>query len=143
MDSENVELARRAFEAFERRDLSQIEEICQPDIEMDWSRRLIDPVVTRGFDGIQSFFDEVTAIFEEATFEEEEILEIGDKVLVVSTGHFRGRASGIEVKARAANVWTIRDGKLARFCFYQSKEDALKDLGVEESSLPGEPERTR
>jgi ketosteroid isomerase-like protein len=128
MASENVELARAAFKAFEDRDISQIEEICQPDIEMDWSRRLIDPIVTRGYDGVREFFEEVSSLFEEAIFEEEEILEFENKVLVVSTGHFRGKASGIEVKARAANVWTICDGKLAHFCFYQSKEDALKDL---------------
>jgi uncharacterized protein len=126
--SENVELARRAFETFQRRDLSQIEELFHPDIEMDWSRRMIDPVVTRGYDGIRAFFEEVAGLFEEASFEEEEVLEFGDEVLVVSTGRFRGRVSGIEVKARAANIWTVRDGKLARFCFYQSKEDALADL---------------
>jgi hypothetical protein len=49
-------------------------------------------------------------------------------VVVVSTGRFRGRASGIDVTARAANVWTIRDGRLSRFCFFQSKEDALEAL---------------
>lgn len=128
MTSANVDLARKAFKALERRDLSQLEELCRPDIEMDWSRRLIDPVVTQGYEGIRGFFDEIVSLFDEATFEEEEILEFGDKVLVVSTGHFRGRASGVEVKARAANVWTVRDGKLARFCFYQSKEEALADL---------------
>lgn len=127
MSSENIELARKAFDAFERRDLSQLEDLCQPDIEMDWSRRLIDPIVTRGYDGLRGFFEEISGIFEEAVFEEEEVLEFEDKVLIVSTGHFRGKASGIEVKARAANIWTIRDGKLARFCFYQSKEDALED----------------
>jgi ketosteroid isomerase-like protein len=126
--SENIELARKAFRAFEDQDLSQLEKLCTPDIEMDWSRRLIDPIVTKGYDGIRGFFEEVASLFEEAVFEEEEILEFEDKVLVVSTGHFKGKASGVEVKARAANVWTIRDGKLARFCFYQSKEDALADL---------------
>jgi ketosteroid isomerase-like protein len=126
--SENIELARKAFQAFGRRDISQIADLCQPDIEMDWSRRLIDPVVTRGHEGLRQFFEEVMNIFEKASFEEEEILEIGDKVLVVSMGHFTGRASGIEVKARAAIVWTVRGGKLSRFVFYQSKEDALADL---------------
>jgi ketosteroid isomerase-like protein len=126
--SENIELARQAFRAFEDRDLSQLEKLCTPDIEMDWSRRLIDPIVTKGYEGIRGFFEEVASLFEEAVFEEEEILEFEDKVLVVSTGHFKGKASGVEVKARAANVWTIRDGKLTRFCFYQSKEDALADL---------------
>jgi ketosteroid isomerase-like protein len=126
--SENIELARRAFKAFEQRDLSQLEKLCTPDIEMDWSRRLIDPMVTKGYDGLRVFFEEIVSLFEEVQFEEEEILELGDKVVVVSMGHFRGRASGIEVKARAAVVWTVRDGKLAHFGFYQTKEDALADL---------------
>lgn len=128
MSQSNIELARNVFKAFEARDMSTVERLCTPDIECDWSRRLIDPIVTRGYAGIQGFLDEVDAIFQEMTFEEEEVLDLGDQVLIVSTGRFRGRSSGIDVAARAANVWTIRDGKIARFCFYQSKEDALADL---------------
>jgi uncharacterized protein len=124
----NVDLARKALKTFERRDLSEIEDLFQPDIEFDWSRRLLDPIVTHGYEGIRQFFEEVNSLFDEAVFEEEEILEFGDEVLVVSNARFRGRTSGVEVTARGANIWTIRDGKLARFRFYQSKEDALKDI---------------
>jgi uncharacterized protein len=124
----NVELARRAVKAFEERDMDAIEELCTPDIEFDWSRRLLDPTITRGYDGVRRFFEEVDGIFDEIVFEEEEILELGDEVLVVSIGHFRGRTSGVDVTARGANLWTIRNGKLARFRFYQSKEDALADV---------------
>jgi ketosteroid isomerase-like protein len=126
--SANVELAIAAFKAFQERDIDAIKAICSPDVEFDWSRRLLDPVVIRGYQGIQAFFDEVDAIFDEMTFSIDEVLEFGDDVVMVSTGHFRGRSSGVDVTARAANVWTIKDGKLARFCFYQSKEDALADL---------------
>jgi ketosteroid isomerase-like protein len=128
MSEENVELVRRAFKAFERRDLSEFEEFCHPDIEFDWSRRLLDPIVVRGYEGIRGFFEEVTSLFKEATFEEEEMIEFGNDLLVVSLARFRGRTSGAEVTARGAIIWTVRDGKLARFRFYQSKEDALKDL---------------
>jgi ketosteroid isomerase-like protein len=127
------ELVRRAFRAFERRDMEAIEELCTPDVEFDWSRRLLDPVVIRGYDGLRQFFEEVNGIFDEITFTEEEIIEFGDEVLVVSTGRFRGRTSGVDVTARGANLWTIRDGKLARFRFYQSKEDALEDLEAQKA----------
>jgi uncharacterized protein len=128
VDSANVELARAAFRAFEDRDMDAIERLCTPDVEFDWSRRLIDPIVTHGYDGIRRFFEEVDGIFDRIVFEIEEVLEFGDQVLMASTGRFRGRASGIDVTARAANLWTFRDGRLARFRFYQSKEDALADL---------------
>jgi ketosteroid isomerase-like protein len=136
--SPNVELARRAFKVFEERDIDAIRELCTPDVEFDWSRRLLDPVVIHGYEGIQRFFEEMDGIFDEISFEVEEVLEFGDDVMMVSTGHFRGRSSGIDVTAHAANVWTIRDGKLARFRFYQSKEDALADLEADgaRSSAP-------
>src|SRR5688572_8426139 len=123
MSEENIELARRALRAFERRDLSRFAELCHPDIELDWSRRLLDPIVIRGYEGVRGFFEEIDSLFAEATFEEEEILDFGNEVLVISLARLRGRTSGAEVTARGANIWTIRDGKLARFRFYQSKED--------------------
>jgi ketosteroid isomerase-like protein len=138
VDQRNVELARRAFRAFERRDLGMIEELCHPDIEFDWSRRLLDPIVTHGYEGIKGFFDEVDSLFDEIVFEDEEYTVIGDQVLVVTTGRFRGRTSGVEVTARGANVWTVRDGKLAVFRFYQTKEDALADLAREGVALKDE-----
>ena len=81
--------------------------------------------------GIRQFFEEVEGIFDDIVFEEEEILEFGDEVLVISTGRFRGRTSGADVTARGAILWTVRDGKLVRFRFYQTKEDALEDLALD------------
>ena len=141
MTAEKTELATQAFAAFERRDLDAIEQLCHPDIEFDWSRRLLDPVVFRGYDGVRGFFEEIDTLFDEVTFDVEEALEFGDRVLIVSTGRFRGRASGVEVTARAANVWTVRDGKLASFRFYQSKDDALADLEREGVDLRREAQR--
>jgi ketosteroid isomerase-like protein len=137
--SANGELARKAFKAFEQRDMDAIEELCTPDVEFDWSRRLIDPIVFHGYAGIQGFFEEMDGIFDEIAFEIDEVLEFGDEVLIVSTGRFRGRASGIDVTARAANHWTIRDGRLSRFCFYQSKEDALAELEAQASAARSAP----
>ena len=135
----NVELARSALRAFEQRDMNTIEELCAPGIEFDWSRRLLDPTMTRGYDGIRQFFEEVDGIFDDIVFEEEEILEFGDEVLVVSTGRFRGRTSGVDVTAHGAILWTIRDDKLVRFRFYQTKEDALEDLASEGAQISAGP----
>ena len=134
-----MELALGALRALEQRDLDAIKQICAPDAEFDWSRRLLDPMVVRGYDGMRAFFQEIDGIFEEIVFTEEEVLEFGEHVLVVSTGRFRGRTSGVDVTARAGLVYTIRDGKLARFRFYQSKEDALAGLASEGVELSAGP----
>ena len=139
MSQSNVELARRAFRAFEQRDMNAIEELCAPGIEFDWSRRLLDPIVIRGYEGVRQFFEEVDGIFDEIVFDEEEILDFGDDVLVVSTGRFRGRTSGVDVTARGAILWTIRDAKLVRFRFYQTKADALEDLASQGAQVSAAP----
>ena len=109
--------------------MNAIEELCTSDIEFDWSRRLLDPTMTRGYEGIRQFFVEVDGIFDEVAFDEEEILELGDEVLVVSTGRFRGRTSGVDVTAHGAILWTIRDGKLAHA--ENTSESRLDSLELE------------
>jgi ketosteroid isomerase-like protein len=128
VSEKNVELVRTAFQALERRDMALVEEVCHPDVVFDWSRRLLDPVVIHGYDGLERFFQEIDGIFEDVRFDVEEVVEFGDQVLMVSTGHFRGRSSGVDVTAHGAQIWSVREGKLASFRFYQSKEDALADL---------------
>jgi ketosteroid isomerase-like protein len=136
MSEPKIELVRRAMEAFDRRDLQALYELCHPDVEFDWSRRLLDGEVICGYENMQAFFEQMEELFAEISFEEEEIVALGDDVLVVSRGHFRGRGSGVDVYARAANLWTVRDGKIARFRFYQTKEDALADIEEQASQAP-------
>ena len=72
---------------------------------------------------------DVRKIFDEIHIPAEEITDLGDGlVLLVGTARFKGRASGLDVEAHAANLWTVRDGKVSRFRFYQTKEDALADV---------------
>jgi hypothetical protein len=56
---------------------------------------------------------------------------LGEDVLYVGSAHFEGRGSGAQVAARAALLWTVRDGKITRFRFFQSKEDALAVVEAE------------
>jgi ketosteroid isomerase-like protein len=45
--------------------------------------------------------------------------------------HVRGR-DGVEARARAAWVFTFRDGVVIRASMYQTKLDALEALGLRE-----------
>jgi ketosteroid isomerase-like protein len=137
MGEATIALVREATTALAMRDLERFERLCHPDVELDWSRRLLDAEVLRGFGDLRRFFAEVDGIFEEVVFEEDEVIDLGDDVLVVSTARFRGRASGVEVTAHGANLWTVREGKIARFRFFQSKADALEDLGRKSANVGG------
>jgi ketosteroid isomerase-like protein len=125
---ENVELVSRFNELLNDGDLTGAFELCGPEVEFDWSRRLLDPVVLHGREEARRFIEDTLDLFDQIQLDAVELIDLGDDVLNVSAGHFRGRSSGADVTARAAILWTVRSGTIVRFRFYQSKEDALADL---------------
>ena len=55
-----------------------------------------------------------------------------DRVLVLVGLNGRGKASGLEMGQVAANILTLRDGKVTRLVMYWNRDRALADLGLKE-----------
>jgi ketosteroid isomerase-like protein len=128
VSAENVEIVRRVVGRLNQGDIDGAIELFAPEAEMDWSRRLLDPVVVRGHEGVRQVVDQIFEIFSEARVEEEELIDRGEVIILVGEARFQGRSSEAPVKARATTVWTVRDGKIVRFELFQTKEDALEAL---------------
>ena len=68
--------------------------------------------------------------------EVEDFRELEDqRILVLSKGSGRGRASGLELgelTRSAADLLHIHDGKVTRFAVYFDRDHALADLGLKE-----------
>ena len=64
----------------------------------------------------------------------EEFRELEDgRVLVFLQNEGRGRGSGIEIggiSTKAANLFTVRDGKVKRLTLYWDRDRAIADLGL-------------
>lgn len=108
----NTKLVRRAYAMITAGD-PEVAELLSPDVVIDFSRRLVDPVVLRGRDQLRAVL-ETGALRENWTdwpvWEPEELLTSGDKVLAFIRFAGRGRVSGIEVAVHVANLWTFSDG---------------------------------
>jgi ketosteroid isomerase-like protein len=129
MPPSNVDVVRAVVSAFNRGEFAEAMTMCTDDVEFDWSRRMLDGEVVVGRDDAQRFLQGVREIFDEIHIPAEDLTDLGGGlVLLVGTARFKGRASGLDVEASAANLWTVRDGKVSRFRFYQSKADALADV---------------
>ena len=130
MPPSNVEVVRAVVAAFNSGDFTAALELLTEDVEFDWSRRMLDGEIVTGHAEVQRFLQGAREIFDEIHIPSDELTDLGDGVvLLYGTARFKGRASGLDVEAAAANLWTVRDGKVARFRFYQTKEDALADAG--------------
>jgi ketosteroid isomerase-like protein len=134
MSRENVEIVRSSIDSINERDLDRVDEAVHEDFEADWSNS-IGPhggVAYQGREQARELFESFLEAWEEFRWEPEEIIEVDEtRVIVVNHIRMRGRGSGVEVDATGAQLWTISGGKVRSLKIYQSKADALEDLGLE------------
>jgi ketosteroid isomerase-like protein len=133
MSQENVEIVRRATEAYNRRDFAESIRWVDPEVEWDMSRiEVPEAEVYRGYDGLRTFSQRWDESWESVTVAPEEFIDAGNKVISVVHQVGRGKASGVEVDQRFAQLWTLRDGKIIRMEMYRDREAALEAAGLSE-----------
>jgi uncharacterized protein len=132
MSQENVEIVRRAIEAFNEGGITAAREMYADDLEFHEPPEQPAPRVTRGLDEAAEIFGQFEQAWAEHHSEPEEIREVGaDKVLLFSIEHFRGR-DGVEVSAPFGALFTLRDGKIVRWQAFWERHRALEAAGLSE-----------
>ena len=129
MSQENVEIVKATLTAANRGDLHF--KGAGRDAEVDLSRAVgLDRGVYR-IDQFRRLAEEFGKSWESVRYEADEFIEGGEHVVTPFTNRLLGR-DGVEVQARGAMLWTIRDGVIMRLCLYQELQDALKAAGLSE-----------
>ena len=132
MSQENVEIVRRAIDAFNRRDLDGAMRDTDAEVELDWSRsRGFQAGVYRGQEASRAFWASWLEMFDEVTNYPDEFIECGEHVVVPNRARLRGR-DGVEVETRSAVVVTLRNGRIVDWRLYQEKAEALEAVGLSE-----------
>jgi ketosteroid isomerase-like protein len=135
MSQENVEIMRRYYEAWFRRDPSEMGTLdpgieLHPDPENEWVG--IDDLY-RVPEGVLAYMRTVEDAIEDYRPEVEQLLDAGDKVVTLAVESGRGRGSGAEVRSlQTAHVWTMREGRASRLDLYNDRSRALRAAGLEE-----------
>jgi uncharacterized protein len=133
MSQENVEIMRRAHEAFNRGDVDGVVADFAPDFEYVASG-VIPGVggVYQGPDGYRRFMEGFWDEFDDACLEAHEFIEAGDQVLVSLTVRGRGKRSGAETSWTFWHLWALRDGTIVRGQGFFNREEALEAAGLRE-----------
>ena len=129
MSQENVEVVRRALEAFTRHDNEAALALYDPEVEIYGQ---VDGAVYRGLTGVRALFRDWFTTWDELTYDAEEWIDAGDDVIAALHVWARGRQSGVPVERREWHVWTLRDRKLWRLRVYATKTEALEAVGLSE-----------
>ena len=114
--------------------ITSTSELYDPGIEWNASAILI-PGVTgmyRGKDGVGQFWREWLGAWETSKFEYE-LLDAGDRVVLLLDQSMRGRSTGIEVQlGKYAQVATFSNGLMVHWQAYPSQSEALEAAGLSE-----------
>ena len=132
VSKQSIAIVRRCFDGWNRRDFSVLEQLAEPDVEIDLTARVLNPDVYRGYEGFQRLIDEVGEVWDEMEFEPEEFVDAGERVVVIVRAWGRGKGSGAPADARIAQVWTVRDGRVSHVRVYSEINEALRAVGLPE-----------
>lgn len=128
MSRQNVQVVRRVNKAIEAKDMDALVAEHHPDVEIVVLRSEIEGPY-RGHDGLRTM---ATDMFE-ADFGQriDEMRELsGNRVLVLGRQH--ATVSGAPWEHSLAEIFEIRDGKVARLQAFRTVEQALEAAGLRE-----------
>jgi ketosteroid isomerase-like protein len=128
--SENVELVKQGYEAFNRGDLDAAFELLDPDIEWVTDSRVPFAGTYRGHAEVRGLLRDQMEVFGDVTMEPYELFESGDKIVTFVRQRATGHASGAEIEIVVGHLWTVRDGKAVRFQGFPEREKALEAAGL-------------
>jgi ketosteroid isomerase-like protein len=131
MSSENVEIVRRAYEAFNIDDPEAAIALLDPDVEWTLPAHFPDAETWRGRDRVVEGLRSMASSFDSLNLEVHELIDAGDRV--VALVHIQGRAAvtGLDLSGMGVDghIWTLRDGRVMAVRMYGGTDEALAEIG--------------
>lgn len=130
-EAENVRVVQQAFEAFGRADVPAFLGLLTEDVEWTIAGPEVVPYAgeRRGHAGVTQFLQQIGGAVEMERFEPQEFIAQGDKVAVLGFERARLRSSGRTFDNPWVLVFTLRDGKVARFRSYEDTHAVAQAFG--------------
>ena len=133
MPQENVEIARRATEAYNRRERDAWLRQNDPEVEFRAAPEWPESGTVRGSEAVWDFIVSLTEPWERADFEMAEFIDVDDDTLVARYRRpVQGKASGIAEELDYWCVHRFRGGKIHSHVWFASRAEALEAAGLRE-----------
>ena len=130
MSREDVELVRRAYDAYAREEFAEAGSAYSEDTLWDVTRFRPDEGVHRGLAELTKYITSWRQTWAEHSFALERAVDAGDRVVAVIRESGTGRASGASVTIRYGQVIRVREGKIVETVVYADPADAFAAAGV-------------
>jgi ketosteroid isomerase-like protein len=130
MSSEQAEVVRAQWEAYNRGDMDAFLAPVDPDCEFHEDPSFPEAGVYRGPEEIRAYISQFREAMADHSFEIQEVRDLGSEVIALLHERARGKASGVEVDIRPAFVYRFRSDKIVWARAYLDRSKALADAGL-------------
>jgi ketosteroid isomerase-like protein len=124
------QVAEEAIAAWNRGDDPIEVGLVADDVEYVNPPDAVEPGTQRGADGWRQAMRRVNESFDVMGIDLDRVVELDDRCLTLINFRIRGRTSRVEGASEQGMIFTVRDGKIARFEWYSSHEDTLAAAGL-------------
>jgi ketosteroid isomerase-like protein len=134
MSQETIEIVRRAYEVYDRRDVEALQALCDEEcIVYTVIEGRAEPQPFRGHDGIRAWIENENDVWESVTIDELDLRNVGeDRVFTYGVAVLRGRESGVELTLPVWSLVEVRNGKVFRLRSFPDRAEALEAAGLQE-----------
>ena len=131
MSQANVEIVRRAYEAFNGDDPETAIALFDPEVEWTLPEHFPDAETWGGRERVVEGLAALSEAWESIHIDVKELIDAGERV--VALVHIQGRAAltGLDLGGMGvdAHVWTLREGRVVTVRMYGGTEEALRAIG--------------
>jgi ketosteroid isomerase-like protein len=129
--------AQLGLEAYNRRDLEAVVIGWHPEFEYcpgrDWVKAGLAEPSYRGLEAYREYIAATAEVWgEENYLSPVEVIDLGDRTVVLADGRMRAQASGVPLTNAFALVMTLEDGRIVRAQEYYDHAEALEAAGLSE-----------
>lgn len=119
MSNDNLAVLREGYRNFAKGDIPAVLEVFEPDIEWTEAEGFPYGGTYKGPDDImENVFMKLGTEWDGFSVAPDEFIDAGDKIIVLGKYSGTYKETGKSFKADFAHVWTLKDGKAAKFVQY-------------------------
>jgi ketosteroid isomerase-like protein len=130
MSHGNIEIVRQVYDAWAHGVRPGPPALLDASIAYVNPAGAVEPGTRHGLTAFAQAVEKTFEGWETWQMEPEELKASGDLVAVALRYRARGRSSGLEVEGRESALWTIREGKVVRYQWFQEPLDAFQAAGL-------------
>jgi uncharacterized protein len=122
-------ILKDAYAAFNRGDMDAAVAGLDPQIEWSEPAEFPGGGAYHGREAVKRYLTQSRANWTEGSSEPEQMIPVGERVVVMVHARFRLKGSESWQDVKLADVYTVRDGKIVAMRAFADRQDALRWVG--------------